>query len=201
MAELSFLVVDDYAADAAEMRRQALSARYSDVNSTGNYSAYRATQEDFDRISRYLGVPLEPADPAGTGRFNFRTGTAPLAFDIHVDHCDWGGILYLNPPEQCDGGTCFWRHNETGLEQWPGRKQIPDIYSLLEGKTAWEYFVGQEGKHRERWTQAFFLPMKYNRLVLFRGSFFHSQSHAFGDHVENARLTQLFFFNEARQRT
>lgn len=197
MSEISFLVVDDFCADIDSKRLQALGAQYRNLNSTGNYSEYCATTAEIDQISKYLGMPLIPADPKGTGRFNFRTGTEALAFDIHVDHCDWGGILYLNLPEQCEGGTCFWRHTSTGLEKWPDRDTVLDILPFLDGKTVWEYFVDQEGKYRDRWTQAFFLPMKYNRLVLFRGSFFHSQAHAFGERVEDARLTQLFFFNEA----
>jgi hypothetical protein len=198
MPEISFLVVDDFCPDVDSKRREALGAQYRNLNSTGLYSDFRATTAEIEQISRLLGVPLVPAAPEGTGRFTFRAANEQHSMDIHVDHCDWGGILYLNPPEQCEGGTCFWRHNETGLEKWPTRDEVLDIYSLLEGKTVWEYFVVQEGMHRDRWTQSFFLPMKYNRLILFRGQFFHSQANTFGDHIENARLTQLFFFNEAR---
>jgi hypothetical protein len=34
---------------------------------------------------------------------------------IHYDPYRWTGVLYLNLPEQCRGGTGFYRHRKTGL--------------------------------------------------------------------------------------
>ena len=38
----------------------------------------------------------------------------------HYDNfCDVAGVVYLNPPAQCIGGTSFWRHRATMLEMAP----------------------------------------------------------------------------------
>lgn len=40
-----------------------------------------------------------------------------------------------------------------------------------------------------------YMPVKYNRLILFRGGrMFHRASKGFGNSPENGRLTQSFFF-------
>ena len=35
----------------------------------------------------------------------------------HADPVRIAGVVYLNPPEQCQGGTAFYRHRATGVEE------------------------------------------------------------------------------------
>lgn len=44
------------------------------------------------------------------------------------------------------------------------------------------------------WEWLFEVPMRFNRLVMFRSDFFHAITTLFGDSFENGRLVQLFHF-------
>ena len=43
------------------------------------------------------------------------------------------------------------------------------------------------------------MPMRFNRLVLFRPLLWHSAGDGFGDSLANGRLVQLFFLRRARK--
>lgn len=197
MSKVSFLVVDDFLPNPWAAREAALGDKYTNLNETGKYSPFRATSSMVRRISDLLGTKLAPAGGLGTGRYNYRLARERHVCDIHVDSCAWGGVLFLNPPQQCRGGTSFWRHKKTGLERWPNRVEQAELLARYRITNCWEFFVTREGMRRERWERCLEVPMRFNRLVLFRGEFFHSHSHYFGTRRDNARLTQLFFFDEA----
>ena len=36
----------------------------------------------------------------------------------HIDTVMLAGVVYLNLPEQCRGGTAFYRHRATGIAEW-----------------------------------------------------------------------------------
>jgi hypothetical protein len=38
------------------------------------------------------------------------------------------------------------------------------------------------------------VPMRHNRMVIYRGDFFHSIGEVFGSKMDDGRLVQLFFF-------
>lgn len=94
-----------------------------------------------------------------------------------VDMGEWSAILYLNaePPEE--DGTAFWTHNPTGTIE----SSVPHERSI-EGKTA----MG--------WSLRKVVHAKFNRLLIFPSSYFHSRAifENWGN-SENARLTQITF--------
>jgi hypothetical protein len=49
-------------------------------------------------------------EPAGSA------ARRPVPREPHVDEVLLAGVLYLNRPDQCRGGTSFYRHVETGAE-------------------------------------------------------------------------------------
>jgi hypothetical protein len=44
------------------------------------------------------------------------------------------------------------------------------------------------------WECVLEVPMRFNRLIVYRSDFFHSIGELFGDRPENVRFVQLFFF-------
>lgn len=51
----------------------------------------------------------------------------------------------------------------------------------------------------DAWEKLDEFPMRFNRLILLRGSrLFHRASAGFGSRPDNGCLTQRFFFNEER---
>ena len=49
-------------------------------------------------------------------------------------------------------------------------------------------------KDPSQWERVMRVPMKYNRLILFRPWLWHTAGPAFGDSIENGRLIYLLFF-------
>jgi len=46
-----------------------------------------------------------------------------------------------------------------------------------------------------KWEQTTFIGNKYNRLILYRGDFFHTSLDYFGRDMYDGRLFQTFFFD------
>ena len=95
---------------------------------------------------------------------------------IHVDPCDWTGVLYLTPNAPIDSGTLLFKE-DVELKK---KLREDDI----------------DGEMRADVTST--LGNVYNRLVLLRGKEIPHRSNipGFGDCLENGRLTQVFFFDE-----
>lgn len=100
----------------------------------------------------------------------------PHFIHTDIDMGDWSAILYLNknPPE--GDGTCFWTYKSGAIES--------DI----------EHERSEEGKRLEGWDMRLRVPARFNRLVMFPSSYFHSR--AIYDNWgagDEARLTQVVF--------
>ena len=50
-----------------------------------------------------------------------------------------------------------------------------------------------------KWEKVMTLPMRFNRLVLFRPWLWHAAASGFGDRNENGRLIQGLFFGPAEK--
>jgi hypothetical protein len=102
----------------------------------------------------------------------------------HADPSYFSGVIYLNTPEECSGGTAFYRNKKTGLE-----------YSLFTEKdnpvlNNHEYLTDSN----KDWELIDIIEMKYNRFVMYQGNIFHSayiKSNWFRDYY---RLVQAYFF-------
>jgi hypothetical protein len=135
----------------------------------------------------------------------------------HAPHTDGLGILaalvYLNPARKCRGGTAFYRHKSTGLIEIPVRKtkNIAAIMRAerirsLDGFVKWmthDRIGHNRSSSREElelvadstsnWELVRCVEMKFNRLILYFGSLFHSayvKPGFFGETPSSRRLTQ-----------
>ena len=90
---------------------------------------------------------------------------------IYTHHKDeintkWAGLVYLNKPEECDGGTDFYKF----IEDHP-------------------YGSGYNIKKDIKWTS----EMKYNRMVLYEARHTHGATLNRSMFKEYPRLAQVFF--------
>lgn len=113
---------------------------------------------------------------------------------VHADHCcaALAAVCYLNPPEQCRGGTAFWRHKRHGWDMMPTQEQLDEAgYTLFEMSADWQDI--------EAWELVSLAGMKPNRLITYPTNAFHSRWpwEGFGDkeHPETARLIWCGFFD------
>lgn len=200
---MNVIVFDDFYADPFAIRKIALEAEYRDVRNL-NYPGYqtvhsftsKAVRQKFEEI---LGKPLDISHEDVTfGKFRIMLKESKSRLNVHLDGgFDWTGVLYLNLPRDCEGGTAFYRHKETGLE---GAVQGEALAKF--GCKTWDELetniIERDTLRPDAWDETMFVGMKFNRLVLFRGGkHFHCHTHSFGTSKADGRMTQNFFFNEA----
>jgi len=121
---------------------------------------------------------------------------------IHHDFVHWTGIVYLSPDLPPNVGTQLWRHKPSGDEFAHGDDSFtskiytsdlsvnPEMYDNR-GEDA----VSPNGIVSNDWEKTDYMAYKYNRLVLFRGTMFHSSAHT-KEIPDGDRLNQFFYFNQ-----
>lgn len=177
-------VIDGFLADPGAVRAMALAAPYFDYPAPDGEVYRRVWIGDVpgvrEGIERAMGRPVEML---GMGfRLNY-AGEMPNAA-VHSD-LGWGThalVLYLC---EGDGGTAFWRHQETGAtEIEPG-----DLELFEQVKGDWN--------REERWSMRHLVELRFNRAVIYPSRLFHSRYPfaAFGSTPEDGRLIAVAFFS------
>ena len=200
----SLIVVDDFfgRSDALSLRKAALNLTYPEQR--GAFPG-RNSLERFDipglsqAVSRITGEPLKPIDPLQShGKFRITlAGDRGLA-KVHIDHkAYWSGILYLSRPEDCQGGTEFFRHLPTGTERAPADQREVDAMGYASAREMYREIIEQDGVDDSKWEMTMRVPMRFNRLLLLRPWLWHTAGQAFGDSLDNGRLVYLMFFEAA----
>lgn len=199
----SFMVVDDFLENADALREAALGLTYEEQETAypGRNSSQRINLEGLtEGVSRLVGERLTPAMP-GEAHAKCRislagdTGTA----GVHVDRSHWSGILYLSRPEDCRGGTEFFRHRGSGQERPP----FDDAEAREWGYPSANALVTEAAAQtldQRAWEKTMTIPMRFNRLILLRPWLWHTAGESFGDSLENGRLVYLMFFRSASAR-
>jgi hypothetical protein len=192
-------MIDNFLADPEQARRQALRLGFDRSRKDGNYPGVLSDAPLpigglEASVSKILGVPVRPAAGTVHGHLRLTLRQEKGLSGVHIDPASYSGILYLSAPENCRGGTDFFRHRRTGLERVPGdplaiaRAGYADVNALIED------VVNKDTLSPSRWERTFTVPMRFNRLILFSPWMFHNSGSGFGDKVGNGRLVYLMFF-------
>jgi hypothetical protein len=199
----SFMVVDDFLDNAEALRAHALTLEYPEQKGQfpGRNSLQRINIDGLtEAVSGILGERLVAAPPPQSHAKTRLT----LASDkgrgkVHVDESHWSGILYLSRPQDCRGGTEFFRHRATGLDRFPFSQAELAAHGFASPADAHAALIERDGTDDSAWDLLFTVPMKFNRLLLLRPWLFHTAGPGFGDTPDNARLVYLMFFNQTAQ--
>ena len=198
----SLMVVDDFIDNAQGLREAALRLTYPDRQGAfpGRNSLERIDIGGLeDEVSRLVGEPLRPISP----RESHAKCRITLAADkgrgrVHIDQSHWSGILYLSRPEDCRGGTEFFRHRATGSDRAPIDAEGLKAMGFTSYDEMQREIVQKGTADDSQWEKAMDVPMRFNRLVLLRPWLWHTAGPGFGDSLENGRLVYLMFFASAR---
>jgi hypothetical protein len=197
----TFLVVDDFLDNAAALRAHALTLDYPSLQGEfpGRNSLQRINIEGLtEAVSRIVGEQLEAAPPPQShAKTRLTFGADEGRGKVHIDQSHWSGILYLSRPEDCRGGTEFFRHRSTGLDRLPFSRDELDRFGFATHADAHRDLIERDGTDDGAWDLLMTVPMRFNRLLLLRPWLFHTAGPGFGDRPENARLVYLMFFNQA----
>ncbi len=195
----SLIVIDDFYSNPDTVRSAALKADYPEPEGERRYPGRNSAQQFPVKglepaISQIVGEPLVGAShpQASHTRFRITLADDEARYMVHVDPTPLTlvGVLYLTLPEHCQGGTAFFRHNGLDSDRTPLTEAelhaygVPDIRTLLR----------QDGNDPDKWQHLMTVPMRFNRLILYRPWMWHSATPGFGDCLENGRLIQLFAF-------
>lgn len=179
------LVLDDVLDDPVAYRQRALAREFKSIELTPDvvFHGIAVCGDELTlphEIRRRYGLDSSVSffrqSPDGQGEPNF----------IHtdLDMGEWTAILYLTPDPPDGDGTAFWRHTPTG--------QVftisgPTSMANLDELAAW--------RDRDQWECWHQVPAKFNRVVLFPGSYYHSRAlyENYGTMGETARLIQVLF--------
>lgn len=103
------------------------------------------------------------------------------------------GVVFLTEPQKCSGGLAFWRHRMLGWDSQPLKSDL-QMWDMPDENPYWDA-VYKDGFHEGRWIMEDYVPMSFNRIVLFTGSRFHSRYpiNPIGDQMEDCRLIKVFF--------
>lgn len=200
----SLLVVDDFYDRPDEVRKIALGCDYLEhqgpLTFPGRNSKQKFHPPGLARVvSNLVSEPLRASRAEGAyhGAFRVTLEGEPSRYMVHVDpnFLTWVGVIYLSRPEDCDGGTTFYHHRGLRSDRSPlTMEQLEN-----EGVKSVADLLQRDGNDPDKWERLMTVPMRYNRMVLYRPWLWHSAGEAYGDQIENARLIQLLSFEPARR--
>lgn len=215
------LVVDDVYRDPYALREFALSLPYEPLgadnpgaraevrNESTICPVRRLVQQHLGEAYGWLSPSANLAKQTGARFHRMHYPGAAASSEVRMPHIDsvmLAGVVYLNPPEQCRGGTAFFRHRDTGIVDWRVRTReavapataqaamalgFGDDYrrGLYEGR--WRdydelrslIFDGPQGPRNfmsrgsTDWIRIDAVEMRWNRLVCFPGFVFHTSDY------------------------
>ncbi len=199
----SLIIVDDVYDDPERMREAALRLDYpvpaAGANYAGRNSSGKLWLPATDKMLSWVaGEQLVGAAERAHGALRPTLAGDTGRYCVHVDvGVDWSGVLYLNRPEQCRGGTSFFRHRSTGTEHAPTAAADLVRCNAKTAQEALDRILGGDSNDPAQWETTLTVPMQFNRLVLFRPLFWHGAGDGFGDSTANGRLVQPFFLRSA----
>lgn len=193
----TLVVIDDLLPNPDEVREAVLNQEFKDVigpdgapykNIGTNVvpDIYSKIADIYGRDKIDVKLSFVRMDPEGSETHSF----------CHADKicANYAALLYLNPPEQCSGGTAFYRHKPTGLDALPSDAAVQMLGMEL-GR--FHNTMTNETKNPDSWDMVGFVGMKFNRLITYPSKMWHSRfPHAsFGKTKQNSRIVQVVFFD------
>jgi hypothetical protein len=183
------IIVDDFLENPDVVRANALAQVFDFGGSfPGTRTKSQEGSEFFERKDQFEKLLGKEIKQWPNDKWASRWGKANTAYQlipkdtptwIHADRTDYAGVLHLTPTYDTNQGTSFWEHKVTGQRM-----------RVVVGERIYE----------SEWQIWKYIEAKYNRLILYPASYYHSgggDKKAPGQGVDKLeqRLTQVFFFN------
>ena len=200
----SLIIIDDFLDNPNVLRDVALRQNYptSDKPMTypGRDSEQPLVSKEFDkRVAEIVGERLVPAAGISNGRFRLALENDKGTAGVHIDISHWTAILYLSLTEDCPdsvaGGTHLFRHKSTNSDHAPYDEQELAAMGFATPKEFMDNVITADTNDPDKWERLLTVPLRFNRLMLFRPQQYHDAGAGFGASLENGRLVYLNFYN------
>ena len=192
------IIVDEFYPDPYKVREIALGFDYpeQDGNYPGRNSGQRLHIDGLDAaVSDIIGHSVTGDMTQAHAQFRVTLAEDQARYHVHVDTgVHWSGVAYLSLPEHCMGGTELFRHIETGTDRAPINDKELLLFGAETPQDAINRVMTADANDSSKWEKVMTLPMRFNRLVLFRPWLWHAASTGFGTTPEDGRLIQGLFF-------
>lgn len=194
---MKVLVLDNFLDDAMEERERALKAEFGthDVYGKINHSVgYIPNEKHCELFKKALGVETGTC----TAYYRRYLEGEPMKEYIHNDGnvSNFVGILWLTHPNHCKGGLAFWKHKAYGWEKWPSEVDAKNIGFEFSDETLAKRLL-EDGEEESRWEMTDYVPMAFNRLVVFYAGRYHSRypKNVDAPTMEGSRLVKAFCYS------
>jgi len=200
------IIVDDFYHEPLQIREIALDTEYEQDGTIKNYPGKNSKIPFWDNhiqaiLSSITGDAVYPTPTSSCGHFRWTKATDISKQIIHFDPKPaqmWAGVVYLSLPQHYEGidsGTTMYRHKKSGMEVAPVDHKDAAKLGVRTQEDMVKFFES-DGVDVTKWDPVLEVPIKFNRLVLFRPWMWHGITGHFGTDISNSRLTQLFFLNK-----
>lgn len=191
---------ENFAPDFQEVRQSVINGGFAtqtgpDGAEYTGISMYPVTHW-FDRIADLVGCEIVPK--ISCFRLNL-AGEFPHSWVHSDDICaKYASVLYMNEPEQCYGGTAFWRHMDKGIDRLPSKEEL-----TAKGVDADAFYLSMNAEWKDLglWSQINFMPMRSNRFITYPTCLFHSRYPfgGFGKDAKDGRLIWICFYDRKEE--
>lgn len=199
------IVIDDFYPDPLEIREIAINADY-EADGYRNYPGNNSLNPFWNNnlqamLSSITGDAVWPTPTSSCGSFRFTRATDKSKQIIHFDPKPeqvWAGVVYLSLPQHYEGidaGTTIYKHKKSGMTVAPIDHNDASRIGVRTHEEMVRFFEN-DGVNIDLWEPELKVPIKFNRLVLFRSWMWHGITGQFGTDIYNSRLTQLIFLNK-----
>lgn len=119
----------------------------------------------------------------------------------HEDgHC-LAALVCFNTPEECHGGTGFYKSRFNGVTNTSKLTTLEKnaLYTWMKDyklfETGDDYFLHN---WQDYWELAYLATMQYNRLILYNGPIFHGAHHTNSQFKEYPRINHMMFYDKVK---
>lgn len=200
------IIVDNFYNNPDVIRNIALSTNYPEYNKERNFPGQESeksyyTNRHIESFEKILNKRID-VDPSKYvfGKFRYSVESDKARTNIHLDwNVDWTAIVYLSLDKDAKGQLGIYKMKDYNLSNVPNDNELKERFDCESIKDFDARYIMPVSKDLDKWELIYSVDIKYNRLVLFKGSeYFHAITEQFGNSIQNGRITQNFFFNEKR---
>lgn len=188
--------LDDFLPDPLAYREQALKEKFYDIRGPDGELYKNINVRPSDELESLISLRLGRNVKCSYSllRMNFEGELPNNAVHSDNGYDQFAAILYLSRPEDCRGGTGFWKHQKYGWTNFPTLNQLRQTCKKPE-KILKQ--LSMDYNRPGAWELTHIAEMKFNRMIVYPTQQWHSRYpwEAFGKTREDARLIWVSFFS------